>query len=330
MPDNLYAIAFLTLPLKTTYYLLPTGIPYTLALYSNIMPSDSFERLNFRRAHLLRSVWGSTIYIFPAAAKLTQDSALKSDRIQVLVGEEEQDFEVPRDLLANCSPVFDTLCNSAFKESIEGVIRLPEVPPLTFGSFLIWLHSCPPAVPEDDHAQLIIDLAIFSEMYQVYALKNQTSDLLQTLLLKKTIGPSTMAKVYESTPDGSILQKLFCMGFVANLKIPLPPGLLAEWESIFEQFPNFGRDYFRHHQRLQRVKTIFSCTGTCYFHDHGNMTCYDGDPQAGVCPFPDGGDSVENERELLQKRKRAQEPFQPEKKRRKTQRKDPADIIIIN
>jgi len=87
-----------------------------------------FGWLFFRRAHLL--------------------SAFKSDRIQVLVREEKREF---RDLLARCSPVFNTMCNSSFKESIEGVIELPEGNPLTVGSFKIWLHSCSPAIAENEH-----------------------------------------------------------------------------------------------------------------------------------------------------------------------------------
>ncbi|KAN0083115.1 hypothetical protein V8E54_002203 [Elaphomyces granulatus] len=267
----------------------------------------SYERLNFRRAHLL--------------------SALKSDRIQVLVGEEKREFQVPRDLLAGCSPVFNAMCNSAFKESVEGVIELPEGNPLTVGSFMLWLHSCPPAIAENEHYQVIINLAIFAETYQIHPLKNQTSDLIQKRLLagKTAMSPSTMTKIYESTPDGSILQELFCLAFVTGLKTPLAPKALSEWESVLEQFPNFGRDYFRHNQQFQKSEFILNRTGTCYFHDHENMTFWDRSAEA--CPYPDGGDWIENERELQNKRKRGQEEFEPEKRGR---RKGPVDVITVD
>jgi len=44
------------------------------------------------------------------------------------------------------------------------------------GSFMIWLHSCPPAIAENEHYQVIINLAIFAETYQIHSLKNLTSD----------------------------------------------------------------------------------------------------------------------------------------------------------
>jgi len=281
------------------------------------MPSDSFEKLSFRRHHLL--------------------SALRSDRIQVLVGEDKKEFQIPRDLLAKCSPVFNTMCNSSFKESIEGVIELPEVTPLTFGSFMVWLHSCPPAIPEDDHVWVVINLAIFADTYQIHPLKNQTSDLIQKCLLKKTVTPSSMTRIYESTPDGSILRELFSTAFVAisQTRSRLAPEVLSEWENVFEEFPTFGRDYFRHNQQPQRGQSILSRTGTCYFHDHGNITGFDKDSakRSSACPYPDGGDWIENERELENKRKREQEePLRPENKRRKTQQEveGPFDVIVID
>jgi len=248
--------------------------------------SDAQEKLNFRKHHLL--------------------SALQSERIQVLVGESRKEFLVPRDLLAKCSPVFNAMCNSSFKESIEGVIELPEATPSTFGNFMIWLHSCPSAaaITENDRLQTIIELAFFADTYQVYPLKNQTSDLIQKrLLLKKAINPSTLMKVYETTPDGSILQELFCLAFIAYPKNRLTPESLSEWENVFEQFPTFGRDYFRH--GLQRGESMLSRTGTCYFHDHENMSGYDRNSteKSSPCPYPDGGDWIENERELQKQTK---------------------------
>ena len=80
-----------------------------------------YERLNLKYSTFLRSVWGTTIYMFPGAAKLTQDSALRSDRIQVLVGENKKDFQVPRDPFANCSPSLTLhMYNSALRSQSKG------------------------------------------------------------------------------------------------------------------------------------------------------------------------------------------------------------------
>jgi len=256
------------------------------------MPStDAVEKLNFRRDHLL--------------------SALRSERIQVLVGESKKEFQVPKDLLTKCSSVFHAMCNPPFKESIDGVIELPEINPSIFGGFMIWLHSCPPAIPEDDDDQAIIDLAIFADTYQIFPLKNQTSDLIHRCLLRDAdlIRPATMIKIYESTPDGSMLQELFSLAFVRHQQ-SLTLDALSEWEDVFGQFPTFGRDYFRHNLRRQRGQSIqFQSLRTCRFHDHANMTGYDRDSAKGSwpCQYPDGGDWIENERELQNKRKREQE-----------------------
>jgi BTB/POZ domain len=221
-------------------------------------------------------------------------------------GEEKKEFQVPRDLLSKSSPVFNAMCNSAFKESIEGVIELPEVNPSTFGNFMVWLHSCPPAFTENDHLQTILDLAIFADTYQVYPLKNQTTDLFQKrLLLKKAIHPATLMKIYESTPDGSILQELVSLAFFVFPKTRLSTEVLSQWEDVFEQFPTFGRDYFRNGLQYQKGEAALSRTGTCYFHDHGNMTGYNKDSveRSSPCPYADGGDWIDNERELQKQTK---------------------------
>jgi hypothetical protein len=93
----------------------------------------------------------------------------------------------------------------------------------------------------------------FSDIYQIYSLKNQTSDLIQRSLLKKalSITPKIMLRIYGSTSDGSILQELFCLRFVTLDEIrysyrTFREEVLSEWEKVFEQFSNLGRDYFRH------------------------------------------------------------------------------------
>jgi BTB/POZ domain-containing protein len=272
---------------------------------------------SFRKVHFLRSVRGHSI--FPGA-KLTRGRALQSERIQVLVGESKKDFQVPKDLLAKCSPVFNAMCNSSFKESIEGVIELPEDNPLTFANFMVWLHTCPPAKVMENDMHPIIDLAVFADAYQVYSLKNQTSDLIQKCLLKKVppITPAIMTQIYELTPDRSVLQELFCLGFVTYNKVRLSPETLTEWENVFEQLPTFGRDFFRITLQMQRNEIALSSTGTCRFHDHENMPGFDrASAVRSACPYPAGGDWIENEREEA-KRKREQESFKPEKKGRKT------------
>jgi hypothetical protein len=46
---------------------------------------------------------------------------------------------------------------------------------------MIWLYSCPLAIIENDYDQVIINLVIFSDTYQVYSFKNQTSNLIASV-----------------------------------------------------------------------------------------------------------------------------------------------------
>ena len=87
------------------------------------------------------------------------------------------------------------------------------------------------------------------------------------------------------------IRTLVQMSYIAKTRLTLEA--LSEWESIFEQFPNFSRDYFQHHQQLQRALLSRTDTYMCYFYDHENITGYDRD-SAEVCPYPDGGDWIEN------------------------------------
>src|SRR2546423_6017647 len=57
------------------------------------------------------------------------ERAMQSDRVSVLVGSTEKPFQVPQDLLTQCSSVFNKMCTLPFKESNEQVIKLPEEKP---------------------------------------------------------------------------------------------------------------------------------------------------------------------------------------------------------
>jgi hypothetical protein len=88
------------------------------------------------------------------------------------------------------------MCNSSFK-SVEGVIELPEFELSMFDYFMVWLHSCSPTKAMENDIHAIIDLAIFSDIYQISSLKNQTSDLIQKSLMKKErpITPEIMSQI---------------------------------------------------------------------------------------------------------------------------------------
>lgn len=250
--------------------------------------------------------------------------ALQSERIHVLVGEQQERYQVSRDLLARCSPVFNVMCTSSFKESVEGIIRLPEVQPATFEDFMIWLHSYLPSqsIVKDVHA--IIDFAIFSDIFQITPLQNQSSDIIYEHMTNDEvpITPEIISKIYTSTPDASVLRKLFCLCFCKLHR----PGMyyssdedLSEWEKLFDHLSNFGRDYFRY---TRKSSESLSRTRACYFHDHSNMLNWvpdDARSEFIICPYPEGGDWIENEIEMekLRELERQKEAKQEAKKKKK-------------
>lgn len=79
-----------------------------------------------------------------------------------MVGENKKVFSVPRDLLAKCSAEFEFMCIGGNPE-----IKLPDVDPFTFGTFLVWLHSWLPNGIVDENVEKTVDLAIFAEKYEV-------------------------------------------------------------------------------------------------------------------------------------------------------------------
>lgn len=136
----------------------------------------------------------------------------------------------------------------------------------------------------------IIDLAIFSDIFQITPLQNQSSDIIYELMTKKEvpITPEMISRIYTSTPDGSVLRKLFCLCFCKFHS----PGTYyssdeepSKWETLFDQFPNFGRDYFRY---TRNSSESLNKTRACRFHDHSNMLNWVGDDTRSgfnICPF---------------------------------------------
>lgn len=145
-----------------------------------------------------------------------------------------------------------------------------------FSEFFLWVHSYNPTLRSDMNTDIIIDLGIFCKMYQVHQLLNQASDALQDIFRRSStaITPEIITKIYENTPDGSILQDLFSLRFAMTFE-PSRTGFESRhrdnyqrWKETFQSFPNFGRDYFKH-CLLGDIKLNYF--GTCRFHDHSNI-----------------------------------------------------------
>lgn len=184
------------------------------------------------------------------------------------------------------------MCQSSFKESLTGVIKLPEVEIPTFKNFLIWLHALQPRI-QIESFQDVVDLAIFAEMYLVYHLRNQTSDALRAALSNNEWSPTPkeVSTVYLHVPSGCILRKLCSFGF-ANASTGRWGGVTTQqyfdtsaWRSVFENSADVGWDYF---QSTQSTQSDIGEGGACRFHDHSDVIGWKPDDDI-VCPYAQGG-----------------------------------------
>jgi hypothetical protein len=78
------------------------------------------------------------------------------------------------------------MCCSNFTETHTRTIRLPEVEISMFEDFLVWLFAYKPSLDQSKSIDVLLDLAIFGEIYLIHHLKNQTSDALRAGLDKES------------------------------------------------------------------------------------------------------------------------------------------------
>jgi hypothetical protein len=127
------------------------------------------------------------------------------------------------------------------------VIKLPEVKPSIFEDFFIWLHTHEPRVKSTDMVA-VFDLAIFADMYIIYDLMNQTSDVIRKALSDGSwqLTPDIVSRVYDGVPSGSILRQLCSSALTTNRSRQCSD--LSVWKPVFEKCADLGWDYFRQMQ----------------------------------------------------------------------------------
>ncbi|KAK2745515.1 hypothetical protein FQN57_003640 [Myotisia sp. PD_48] len=228
--------------------------------------------------------------------------ALQGKRFTIIVGSNEDSFKISRDLLSQSSPVFKAMCFSSFMESVDRVIRLPEVDLTTFQQYFVWLHSPEPQIDSSSDIDSLVHLGIFAEIYQINHLKNQTTDALVKVFEngQLKITPTNMSSVYSSASANSVIRNLFSLAFAIgwnNKKtepqeckkskkwarkhlskletgrvegVPTIDGVdFRAWLPVFEQFSDLGCDYFRHTQQDLSPTEIRG--GSCKYHDHSDI-----------------------------------------------------------
>lgn len=207
---------------------------------------------------------------------------MQSERMTVLVGPTEKCFQMGQDLLFQYSEPLGRMCSSGFIESHERIIRLPEVEVPTFEDFLVWVYAYEPSIDESKSVDALIDLAVFGEIYLIHQLKNQTSDVIRARLGsdKLKLTPDIVSKIYRSVPAGSILRGLCSHGFAIRPRdldwgncsaSTRKYGQYSEWKTVFEEWAEFGWDYFSILQTVSSEALDISLGGTCRFHDHSDI-----------------------------------------------------------
>ncbi|RFU26968.1 hypothetical protein B7463_g9360, partial [Scytalidium lignicola] len=239
---------------------------------------------------------------------------MQSDRITFVVEPSRVPFQVPQDLLMQWSLPLGNMCQSGLEESRTRVIPLPHVKISTFEDFFIWMHAYEPSVNLKSLVP-ILDLAIFAEIYIIYHLKNQTSDILRTELGsgRWQLTPDNISMIYDEVPSGSILRQLCSISLALPVADPTASpsfGSFAnsgrthrqhnnylEWESVFEKHSDLGWDYFRHIQ-TGHTQTAINWGGPCRFHDHRDIPGVKLE-DANKCPYPLGALPTERHTQSL-------------------------------
>ena len=131
-----------------------------------------------------------------------------------MVGAEEASFIVHEGPLCTGSRFFQAACTGGFKESHERIIRLPEIEPAHFESFLQWLYT--QALHHvydrdvDRHYEGLFHLYFLGEKLQVQFLKNAIIDATIKLEQSSAFVPCTdqVRLVFDQTGHENPLRRL--------------------------------------------------------------------------------------------------------------------------
>ena len=200
---------------------------------------------------------------------------MQSARVKVLVGSNQESFEVPYDLLKQYSSAFGEILDLTVNGSSDQ-IDLPNVKKSTFGDFVIWVHTFQPCITLDrsidcDSINSITDLAIFAETYRIFLLKNQASDVIRAALANDQwkVTPDIISSVYKAAPLGSTLRRLYFLGFITATNSKFIPSF---WKTTFNDYPSLGFDYFRYKSTGEVDGVSIDSGGACRFHDHSDVS----------------------------------------------------------
>ncbi|KAK4540191.1 hypothetical protein LTR36_009689 [Oleoguttula mirabilis] len=133
--------------------------------------------------------------------------------IEVGTGDTKRTFEVFKGVLCFYSAYFSSALNGRFRESTEGVIKLPTEDPLIFDLFHHWLFTrrlfdstLEPSSLLD--YRTIAKLWIFADAHLVPLLQNTIADIFAEKMMTSVTAPDsqTIDFIYENSSQGSLLR----------------------------------------------------------------------------------------------------------------------------
>ncbi|KAK5695251.1 hypothetical protein LTR97_008757 [Elasticomyces elasticus] len=170
-----------------------------------------------------RSMEGNDSERSPKRTKLEYTNAFT-----VLVGAEEEEFLLHASIAVMHSKFFRAACNGGFKEAKDKIIRMAEVEPATFRSYLQWLYSrdvvvltaaeLATDVKDESLVSRLVKLYLLADVLADTLLRNRIIDEIQLSLGKNNtcLGIGHINWAYESTPATSTLRKLIVDDHVRN------------------------------------------------------------------------------------------------------------------
>ncbi|KAI9794682.1 MAG: hypothetical protein M1833_007398 [Piccolia ochrophora] len=143
----------------------------------------------------------------------SSDRFKKSIKVKVGSEEDEQEYTMHKSLICAHSDFFRAACMGSFKESVGGVVCLPDGNPAAFERFLVWLYdgripSISISWSDDDAWSHMICLYILGDQLQVRSFQNAVLGTLGPSVIHRTASIGHVNKAFEKTPPRSPLRKI--------------------------------------------------------------------------------------------------------------------------
>jgi len=135
----------------------------------------------------------------------------------VLVGPGEETFVVHEHFICGKSKFFEAACRKEWKEGVQKLIRLPEVEPWIFKSYVSWVYTGNAVIELDDETSEeqaprakqqdgFIKLYVLGDTLDDMPLRNRA--MKEMVSIDCQPGTASVAWAFDHTPTGSLLRSM--------------------------------------------------------------------------------------------------------------------------